>query len=363
MSRQLIVAAVQMDAAPAPRKERLQRAEQLVAAAAQEGAHLIVLPELFNLGYSYEDSNYDAAETLNDETFSWMKRQAKKTKVHLAGSFLLLDGDHIYNAAFLVAPSGETWRYNKQYPFAWERAFFREDDAITIAETALGKIGLMICWDAGHASVWQRYAGRVDLVVIPSCPPRMETPELKFADGASIRPMQLDNHFADSDLNDQAAWLGVPVVHSGGSGQFLSRFPQQRVVLGTYALVQPALRQRVLSEGEVLIAAAYGSHTKVIDQHGQTLAVAPPGDSYALSPITLADETPVPGSVQPPMKTPWVAYLLSDVMGQSLFAITYRQELRRRYGRTMAPVSSKTIVWSAITAAAFGAGWWLGRRR
>lgn len=363
MTRQLIVAAVQMDAAPAPRKERLQRAEQLIAAAAQEGAHLIVLPELFNLGYSFEESNYDAAETLSDETFSWMKRQAKKAKVHLAGSFLLLDGDHIYNAAFLVAPNGENWRYNKQYPFAWERAFFRENDAITVADTALGRIGLMICWDASHASLWRRYAGRVDLLIIPSCPPRMEAPELRFANGDRVTPLQLENHFADSDLNNQAAWLKVPVIHSGGSGQFLSRFPQQRAVLATYALIQPALRQHILSDEEVFIAAPYGSQTKVVDQHGQTLAVAPPGDSYALSPIMLADETPVPDTPQPPMKTPWSAYLMADVMGQALFSMTYRQELRRRFGDTMAPLSHKTIIWGVITAAAFGAGWWLGKRR
>jgi hypothetical protein len=54
---------------------------------------------------------------------------------------------------------------------------------------------------------------------------------------------------------------------------------------------------------------------------------------------------------------------MADVMGQALFSLTYRQELRRRFGDTMAPLSHKTIIWGAITAAAFGAGWWLGRRR
>jgi predicted amidohydrolase len=52
----LQVAAVQMDAAPAP------VAERQVEAAAAAGAQLVLLPELFTTGYCYEPATLALAE-------------------------------------------------------------------------------------------------------------------------------------------------------------------------------------------------------------------------------------------------------------------------------------------------------------
>ena len=73
MPKTIKVATVQMDAMPAPVSERLERAEKIVVQAAQEGAQLVVLPELFNTGYAYIDDNYILAEPLDGMTSAWMK--------------------------------------------------------------------------------------------------------------------------------------------------------------------------------------------------------------------------------------------------------------------------------------------------
>ena len=65
MPRKIKVAPVQMDAAPAPVDTRLNRAADLVSKAAAFGAQLVVLPELFNTGYEYDDRNYGLAEVLD----------------------------------------------------------------------------------------------------------------------------------------------------------------------------------------------------------------------------------------------------------------------------------------------------------
>ena len=108
-----------MDANPAPTGERLARAERLVGEAAAAGAQLVVLPELFNVGYGYSAANHRLAEPPAGPTIAWMKETAARLNVHLAGSLMLLDGDEAYNALLLLAPDGRTWRYDKNYPWGW----------------------------------------------------------------------------------------------------------------------------------------------------------------------------------------------------------------------------------------------------
>ena len=113
MPRTIAVAALQMDANPAPTHERLEIADRLARKAHEMGAQLVVLPEVFNTGYGYTDANYERTETLEGPTVTWMKETARKLDVHLAGSLFLLDENEIYNALLLFAPDGRLWRYDK----------------------------------------------------------------------------------------------------------------------------------------------------------------------------------------------------------------------------------------------------------
>jgi predicted amidohydrolase len=370
MSRTLKLATVQMDAAPAPTPDRLARAGALVARAAEAGAQLVVLPELFNVGYEYHDRNYGLAEPLTGPTMVWLKATAAEFGLHLAGSFMLLDGDEVFNSAFIVAPDGRTWRYDKIYPYVWERAYFREGRDITVAETDLGKLGLLICWDSGHPELWRRYAGLVDALVITSCPPNLHRADLVLPDGERARstafgvPIPDDVHFQDLTVNEQAGWLRVPVVASSGGGAFRSRMPVSLLSLLSLLGVSPALPRFWRAADEVMLESGYGPFAKIIDAQGHTLdCVETEGDGIAVAEVTLAETPPQPITPQPSPRMPASMRWALDWFGALLMIPQYRQGLRRQWGEQMAPMDPRTLVWAVIVLGAALIGYGVGRRK
>ncbi len=350
MSRTITIAAVQMDANPAPTEERLARAERLVVEAAEKEAALVVLPELFNVGYTYADTNYRWAEPVDGPTVQWTKRTAARLGVHLAGSLMLLDEDEVYNALLLVAPDGRVWRYDKIYPWAWERAFFRDGCDITVADTDLGRIGMLVCWDAGHPGLWRRYAGRVDLMVVSSCPPDITDPVYGFPDGRTVSLNELGEAikgairpgrrvFAEM-LQEQTAWLGVPAVNTVGCGQIATPIPNGRALLLAMAPAAPWLLQYLPQGDRMTLTCPMMPGCRVVDARGRVVAelAQEQGESLVVGPVGLAEERPMPSGRQPVPGMPWLTYVLSDAVLPWLSIPLYRRGLRRAYGPGMAPV-------------------------
>lgn len=350
MSKQIKIAALQMDATPATTDERLNRASQLVEAAVNAGAKLVVLPELFNTGYTYADTNYDVVETMSDATVKWLCETSQRHGIYLVGSLLLRDHDHVFNSALMFAPDGQMWRYDKQYPFLWERAFFREGKGITIADTELGKLGLMICWDSAHPELWERYAGEVDAMLVISCPPLINKAELVFSDGKRL-PVNESTHFADSGIHQQAKWLGVPVVHSSGHGKFQSVLPLPEPTVAYNMISKPnEFFDRMKLAKDVIIETKFGYHTQVIDAKGEVMArVTQDGDAFTIATIELADEIPQPDSEQPNFGYQPHEYITFDVLSDMVYAPVYQQNMRKRWGKRMAPLDWSTKVWAAAS--------------
>jgi predicted amidohydrolase len=374
MPRLVNFAALQMDATPAPTAARLQRAAALIAEAAAAGAELVALPELFNVGYVYSEHNFVRAERLNGPTVTWMQAQARAHNVHVAGTLLLLDEEDIYNAALLIAPDGRTWRYDKHYPWLWERTYFREGSRITIADTALGRLGMMICWDAAHADLWQRYAGRVDAMLILSSPPKMSAADLVFPDGRRVNISELGplwkNHiyteqeyFPGVDLEARAAWLGVPIVHTTGAGTFRTHLPHPRLSLISYVMQRPDLWRFLPQAASVVVEAGFDPQARVVAADGVVRQrVTSSGDGWALAQVELPS-TPPPAAPQPPMRTAPLAYVLSDIVGPALVLDIYRRGTRRTWGAHMAPLAAQTRRWLLLISAALVVGWLWGRTR
>ena len=344
MPRTIKVATLQLDARPAPVSERLQRAERLVTQAAQAGAQLVVLPELFNTGYAYTDDNYRLAEPLDGITSGWMRATSTRFGVHLAGTFLLLDRGEIYNTMLLFSPSGQLWRYDKNYPWAWERAYFRGRRGMTVARTELGDLGLMICWDLGHLDMWKQYAGKVDMMVIASCPPDgpgasytfPNGEKLDFNDMGAMSSMKdIGRQFFGEMVNQQTKWLGVPAVNSGASGTVQTHIPKASALLRTFILFAPRLFKLLPKAEQLEMSCEMIPSCKIVDSGGQTIAARAPadGEGFAISEVTLSESKPVPKDHQPNLPLnrmiARIAVFNSDLLIPSMMRSVYNNGLKK----------------------------------
>ena len=340
MTRKLKLAAIQMDVTPAPALDRLARAQRLIEQSAQAGAQLIVLPEVFNTGYRYTDENYQRAESADGPTITWMKALATRLNIHLAGTLFLRDDMEIYNSLLLFAPNGRSWRYDKNYPWAWERVYFREGRGVSIAHTELGDIGLMICWDCAHPKLWQQYAGQIHLLLISSCPPDVANPTFEFPNGDHLTYSQMGPAFRSlkgggdqvfgTGLNRRAAWLRVPIINTVGTGTFTSAVPAG---LGTLLLMLPFAPQLIKyapQARQMRLSCAMTPGCKIISATGEVLSECAPtqGESFALAEVTLSTERPQPIGPQPPRPVSWLAYFSSDLAIPWLMRQIYRKGAR-----------------------------------
>lgn len=372
MPRQIKVAAIQMDANPAPTAERLQRAEALVKAAAQDGAQLVTLPEIFNTGYAYSPLNHHLAEPLSGPTPTWMRQTAARHNIHLAGSLMLLDHDDVYNSLLLFAPSGQMWRYDKQYPWAWERTYFRDGNRIVVADTELGDLGFMVCWDVAHRDLWKRYAGRVDMMVITSCPPNPDAnylmpngDTLTLDDfGAAIGPLREDGaKVFGAMINEQTSWLGVPAVNTVGTGRIRTALPNGFATLMSLLPMSPRLARYLPRANRVELETDMVAGCKVVAASGRPITELPAaaGEKYTIATVTIQDKKPQPHTPQPPSTVSQMSYVISDVVLPFLSIPYYRRGLRKAHGQQMAPTDTTTSRWAILLAGVGFVGFLFGR--
>ena len=340
MGRKFKVAAIQMDVTPAYVPARLDRASALIAKAAGAGVQFVALPELFNTGYEFHERNYTLAEPIDGETITWLKGQAARHDIHVAGTLLLRDSTDIFNAAILAAPDGRIWRYDKRYVPFWERAYFRGGSQITVADTDLGNLGMLICWDQAHPDLWAQYAGQVDAMVIMSCPGQVGVGDLLFPDGfrtkfINLVQRQVDDEFkgeseAPADEGDpilqQAAWMGVPVVGASATGTIRTKLPLIETVFPGSPLAD-----RTSQAPEAILECGFQAATQVVDADGEVVAQGTAtGDGVIVAELDLPDTTPRPEALQPKMNISPEMYRLSDEVIPALMRPLYEAGVRRR---------------------------------
>jgi len=175
-----LVAAIQMSSG-SDKAANLEKAEHLVRLAAARGARLVGLPEVFNWrGKRAEEAA--AAEPLEGVTLTLMARLAHDLEIHiLAGSITerAAGQQKNYNTSVLIGPDGKRLAvYRKIHLFDVDlpgRVTVKESDAklagteVVSAETALGTVGLSVCYDLRFPELYRHLAfAGARILTIPS---------------------------------------------------------------------------------------------------------------------------------------------------------------------------------------------------
>jgi 5-aminopentanamidase len=146
---------------------------EAIFAAAAAGASVIVLPELAPSGYVFESpaEARAAAEPAGGPTVTEWAAAAADLGVVIVGGFAELGADGLlYNSAVLADPGGPRAVYRKAHLWDAESDFFTPGTAPPpVIGTALGKIAMMICYDAEFPEWVRRPAlAGADLLAVPT---------------------------------------------------------------------------------------------------------------------------------------------------------------------------------------------------
>ena len=109
---------------------------------------LIVLPEMFNTGFSMNASAL-AEEYTHSVSIMWLKKLAQEKNTAIYTSLMIKENSHYFNRGVFIKPSGEVQHYDKRQLFslAGEDKVFSAGNEATIVEYKGWKINLQICYD------------------------------------------------------------------------------------------------------------------------------------------------------------------------------------------------------------------------
>lgn len=124
-------------------------------------ADLLLLPELWNVGF-FSFDQYDAfSESLDGPTMQAISAKAKEIGSYVfAGSFVEKKGSDLLNTSVLVGPDGKIkGDYNKIHLFGYgsrESELLKAGERVVVVDTEIGKLGLSTCYDLRFPELYRK---------------------------------------------------------------------------------------------------------------------------------------------------------------------------------------------------------------
>lgn len=163
----------------------LGRMADLVGRAVNQGAELVVLPEICDIGYDL-DRIKDLAEGLPNRSSGRFCEIARDNKIILVAGMAERRRGSIYNTAVVFGPGGDIISvYDKTHlcpiPPIDEPGIFKPGSKISVIEVAGIRIGITICYDIRFPEVYRKIAlDGAQIILHPTAFPRVRIEQLEI---------------------------------------------------------------------------------------------------------------------------------------------------------------------------------------
>ena len=168
------VAALQHDIVWEDRDANFDRLAPMIAAAATDGARLVVLTEMFSTGFSMDVER--VAEIRPGPSAEFLAAQAREHNAWVCGSCpeRPAAGSRPFNQLVLAAPDGAVHRYAKIHPFGYgaEPAHYAAGDAFLTVDVEGTRCSFFVCYDLRFADEFWPLAPATDCYVVVANWPR-----------------------------------------------------------------------------------------------------------------------------------------------------------------------------------------------
>jgi len=200
------VGLVQHDIVWESRDATLARVEPLVDKAVADGAGLVLLPEMFAVGFSMATATI--AEPEGGPTSQWLSAQAARHGAWVAGS-IPEGAPRPKNVFVLASPDGAQHRYAKRHPFAYggeSEHYDAGDERVTVDVDGL-RVSPLVCYDLRFADASWPLAPETDVYVY-------------IASWPAPRRNHWRSLLVARAIENQAYVIGVNRVGSGGGLEY-----------------------------------------------------------------------------------------------------------------------------------------------
>ena len=153
------IASIQLKVIEESKDKTLEHATRMIRQCRE--ADLILLPELWNIGFMSFDRYRTEAETQEGPTLTLLRTLTRELSCHLhTGSFVEKRGDQLYNSSFLLNPKGEILgSYRKIHLFTYqseEAEILTPGTSVTVIPTGFGSFGLATCYDLRFPELFRK---------------------------------------------------------------------------------------------------------------------------------------------------------------------------------------------------------------